>query len=408
MCGKISEKSVSGAEYFLSFIDDKTRYVWVYFIHTKDQVFQKFREWKAMVEKSTGKALKAIRTDNGGEFTSREFEAYLKTEGVRHELTIPKNPEQNGVAERMNRTLIETARSMLINSKLPLRFWAEAVSTAAYLRNRSPTKSVCGMTPHEAWTGHKPNVDKLRVFGCQVFVHIPKDERKKLDSKSRKCVLLGYGADTKGYRIYDPLKGKAFHSRDVIFNEQKYGFDEPIQDAQQKHVQIEFSDEVSDTESSQLVPQPPPQPRRSERERRRTDFYGFQCNLTDVKEPTSVNDALATQEWMDAMRLEIDSLHENHVWEVVELPKGRKPVGSKWVYKVKTDANGLIERCKAHLVAQGYSQQEGLDYDETFSPVVRPESVHTCFLLHPATTCYFTRWTLPLHSSMVTCLRKYT
>ena len=106
-----------------------------------------------MVEKSTGRKLKAIRTDNGGEFTSKEFEAHLTTEGVRHEVTIPKNPEQNGVAERMNRTLVETARSILVNVNLPHRFWAEALSTATFLRNRSPTKAVCGMTPHEAWTG---------------------------------------------------------------------------------------------------------------------------------------------------------------------------------------------------------------------------------------------------------------
>ena len=125
---------------------------------------------KAMVEKSTGRKLKAIRTDNGGEFTSKEFEAHLTTEGVRHELTITKNPEHNGVAERMNRTLVETARSILVNANLPHSFWAEAPSTATFLRNRSPTKAVCGMT-HEAWTGEKARVDGLRVFGCQAFVH---------------------------------------------------------------------------------------------------------------------------------------------------------------------------------------------------------------------------------------------
>ena len=117
----------------------------------------------------------------------------------------------------MNRTLVETARSMLVNANLPHRFWAEALSTATYLRNRSPTKAVCGMTPHEAWTGEKPRVDALRVFGCQAFVHIPKDERKELDSKSRKCILLGYGTTTKGYRLYDPLKKMSFSmSRSVV------------------------------------------------------------------------------------------------------------------------------------------------------------------------------------------------
>ena len=103
----MNAKSLSGAEYFLTFTDDKTHYVWVYILKHKDQVFKQFLEWKAMVEKSTGRKLKTLRTDNGGEYTSTEFEAYLKTEGVRHELTVPKTPEQNGVAERMNRTLVE-------------------------------------------------------------------------------------------------------------------------------------------------------------------------------------------------------------------------------------------------------------------------------------------------------------
>ena len=206
VCGKLNEKSLGGAEYFLTFIDDKSRYVWVYFLQHKSQVFEKFCEWKAMVEKATGKKLKAIRTDNGGEFTSNEFEVYLRAEGVRHELIIPKNPQQNGVAEHMNRTLVETVRSMLCHANLPHNFWAEALSTATYLRNRSPTKAETEMTPYEAWTGEKPRVDHLRIFGCQAFVHIPKDERKKLDSKSRKCILMGYGTTTKGYRLYDPLK----------------------------------------------------------------------------------------------------------------------------------------------------------------------------------------------------------
>ena len=128
----------------------------------------------------------------------------------------------------MNRTLVKTTRTMVLYANLPHKFWAEAQSTATYLWNRSPTKAVCGMTPHEAWTGEKPQVDRIQVFRCQAFV-IPKGERKKLDSKSRRCILLGYGMNTKGYRLYDPLKKKVFHSRDVIFNEQKSGFEESSQ-----------------------------------------------------------------------------------------------------------------------------------------------------------------------------------
>ena len=151
------------------------------------------------------KRLKVLRSDNGGEYLSSEFRDYLSREGIRHELTIPKTPQQNGVAERMNRTLVESVRSMLIDAHLPHKFWTEALSTAVYtyLRNRSPTKAVEDKTPYEAWSGDRPNVKHLRVFGCIAYAHVPKDERKKLDSKFRKCIFLGYGAEIKGYQLYD-------------------------------------------------------------------------------------------------------------------------------------------------------------------------------------------------------------
>lgn len=123
VCGKMSAQSLSGVEYFLTFIDDTSHYVWMYILKRKDQVFEKFLEWKAQVDKSSGRKLETLRTDNGGEFTSAQFEGYLKSEGVRHERTVPKTPQQNGVAERMNRTLLEIVRSMLADAKLPQKIW---------------------------------------------------------------------------------------------------------------------------------------------------------------------------------------------------------------------------------------------------------------------------------------------
>ena len=204
--------SVEVNEYFVTFIDH-TRYSWVYILQHKSEVFQRFQEWKALVEKSR---VKIFRSDNGGEYTSSEFTSYLTKEGIKHELTIPHTPQQNGVAERVNRTLIETVRAMLADSKLPHRFWAEALATSVYLRNRSPTKAVEAMTPYEAWSGTKPDVDCLRVFGCSAYAHVPKVERRKLDSKTRKCVMLGYGTSQKGYRLYDIEQMKVVHSRDVV------------------------------------------------------------------------------------------------------------------------------------------------------------------------------------------------
>ena len=218
VCGKMEEKSRGGAEYFLTFVDHHTRYALVYPLQTKDQVFGHFVQWKALVEKSIGKKLKTLRTDNGGEFTSTQFEEFLKTEELRHERTIPKTLQQNGVAERLNRTLVEMSRSMLLDSKLPKKYWEESVSTAVYIRNRCPTKAVEGKTPYEAWFGQKPRADHLRVFGSDAYVHVPKDKRKKLDSKARKCVLLEYGDTTKGYRLYDLEMDRVIYSRDIRFD----------------------------------------------------------------------------------------------------------------------------------------------------------------------------------------------
>ena len=392
VCGKMNTKSIGGAEYFLTFIDDRTRYVWVYPMKHKSEVFDHFLEWKAMVENASGHKLKVLCTDNGGEFTSTKFEEFLKSKGIRHERTIPKTPEQNGVAERLNQTLVETVRSMLLDSKLPQKFWAEALSTATYLRNRSPTKVIEGMTPHEAWAKEKPQVKHLRVFGCDAYVHIPKDERQKLDSKMRKCIFLGYGKETKGYRLYDPNQGRVIFSRDVKFNEseKKEGTETTDCDTPVHLIKLDFSEDSETISDSENCPTEQPivesVPRRSERERRPPDFYGTRANVTSQypNEPKSIKEAISSPEksqWEKAMKTEMQSLRENEVWDLVKLPKGRKAIGSKWVYKIKTGPDGLIERYKARLVAQGFSQKYGDDYDETFCPVVRLESLRALIAL---------------------------
>ncbi len=160
----------------------------------------------------------------------------------------------------------------------------------------------------QAWTGEKPQMQGLRIFGCQAFAHIPKDERKKLDSKSRKSVFMGYGETTKGYRLYDQTKKKVFFSRDVIFNEQKCGFEQSSEVEPQKRVYLEYSEEDTETTSvPETADTSEPVPRRSDRERRQPNYYG-RCIVADVKEPSSVRNAMENQEWLDAMQTEIDSV----------------------------------------------------------------------------------------------------
>ena len=394
VCGKVSLPSLSGCQYFVTFIDDYTHYVWVYVMKTKDQVFEKFKEFKVLVEKQTGFKIKSLRTDNGGEYTSSIFEAFLSSEGIRHQKTVPKNPEQNGVAERMNRSLVEAVRTMLSDASLPRRFWAEALSTAVYLRNISPTSALVGKTPFEALTNVKPNVEHLRVFGCVAYAHIPKDERQKLDVKSVKCILLGYGSECKAYRLYNLEKRVVFYSRDVIFNEsQRFNSEKESHTPDTLHrgnnsdsnsfQQVELPVDVHETEPIEPEAVPNEAPKRI---RRAPDRYGEWVSVSEElgTEPVSYNDAMNSPEceaWKQAMRSEIESMKQNSVWNLVELPKDRTPVACKWVFKKKLDSNGEVVKFKARLVAKGYSQKYPEDYSETFSPVTRFDSVRTIVAL---------------------------
>ena len=171
------------------------------------------------MENFSGKRVITLRSDNGGEYTSHRFKEHLKACGVRHEFSIPRTPEQNGVAEHLNRTLVEATRSMLLDANLPQQYWAEAVNTAAYLRNRSSTSTVKGMTPYQAWYGRKPGVKHLRVFGCEAYAHVSKERRRKLDSKTQKSLMMGYGNIRKGYRLRVKKTGNIIFSQNVVFNE---------------------------------------------------------------------------------------------------------------------------------------------------------------------------------------------
>ena len=164
-----------------------------YFLKKKSEALEKFKEFKEAVESETGVKIKALRADRGGEYLSQEFIHYLKQYGIQSESTAAYSPQQNGVAERLNRTLVEAARSMMHQSGLSYSFWAEAVSTATYLRNRMVTTALkCGKTPYQLWSGKKPNLEHIKVFGCAVYVHVPDGERRKLDRKAQRLRFIGY------------------------------------------------------------------------------------------------------------------------------------------------------------------------------------------------------------------------
>jgi transposase InsO family protein len=184
--------SFGGAKYFLTFIDDFSRKVWVYSLRLKSEVLERFKEWKALVENQSGHKVKVLRSDNGGEYTSKAFDEFLRTHGIARNTSAPYTPQQNGVAERANRTLVEMGRSMLYAQGLQRELWAEAVQTAAYTRNRCPTRAVKGMTPEEAWSGKRPHISHMRVFGCLAYAKVPDQTRCKGHQMLVPRVLRGH------------------------------------------------------------------------------------------------------------------------------------------------------------------------------------------------------------------------
>jgi hypothetical protein len=219
--GPVSVPSLGKYVYYVSFIDDFSRKTWIYFLKKKFEVFDRFKEFKALVENQIEKRIKVLRIDNGREFCENEFEEFCKKCSIERQKTTPYTPQQNGVVERMNKMLMEKERRMLSGVGLGQEFWAEAVGTACYLVNTSPSSSLGDKTPQEVWTGKEYSLTNIKVFGCDAYVHVPKENMSKLDKKVEKCIFIGYKYGLKGYKIWNPETKKVVYSRDVVFREMK-------------------------------------------------------------------------------------------------------------------------------------------------------------------------------------------
>lgn len=443
ICGPMEKNSIGGARFFIIFVDDFTRMTFIYFLKAKSEALSYFKEFKSMVENSQNKKIKFLRTDQGREYCSKEFEDFLKNEGIVHQKTNPYTAEQNGLSERSNRTIVERARCLLFEAGLDKKFWAEAANTAVYIKNRSVASGI-DKTPYEMWTGRKPNLEGLRIFGSPVMVHIPKEKRTKWDKKSKKHILVGFPENIKGYRVYDPVKNQITTSRDVVILEKKKNEDtvtvcientdsvgelteesvvklEPINqpnssDSESEYLEVDDGDqheEEGQQQSSEGVPHridalsqltsenqqlssENASPRRvdvterltkkPERLRKKPERYGFAntCTSTYVGEAEmTYADAISgpeKQQWLQAMADELQSFEDNEVWEVVDAPDNASVVQCKWVLKKKRDCDNRV-RYRARLVAKGFTQKLGVDYQETFSPVIRHSTLRLLFAL---------------------------
>lgn len=400
------------------------------------------------MENETECRIKVLRSDRGGEFLASEFTGVCEQAGIKRHFTAPYSPQQNGVVERRNRTVMEMARAMLKSMKVPGRYWAEAVKHAVYLLNRLPTKVLGDRTPYETWTGRKPSLAHLKVFGCTAHAKAVTPHLKKLDDRSRKLVYFGVEDGSKAYRLYDPNSNKIVISRDTVFQEglvwdwnsclggensvdfvvegesagdyfgsgedggSQWWQDVPTQEASNAAAEnleglsdllqwpAEEMQTGSHAESSEAGFSTPShsvtgnefQTPTSENESGAVKFRDLneiydetseielmdsdvEALLTESDEPTCYTEAAIHQEWVEAMDREMQSIEKNKTWELAKLPVGKKPIGLKWVFKLKRNSDGEVVKHKARLVAKEYVQKHGIDFEEVFAPVARLDTV---------------------------------
>ncbi|UYV77695.1 K02A2.6-like, partial [Cordylochernes scorpioides] len=409
LMGPFNIESWGGSRFVLTIIDDASRYTRVYFLKRKGDTLEKFKEWMKEAENQTGFSLKRILTDNGLEFCSSPWDIFTKAHGIVHERTMVYTPEQNGVAERMNRTLLNLVRSTVNSCNLPTASWAELTNTAAYLRNRVTNRHNEEKTPFELWFGKRPALQHLRAIGCETFVHVPKQRRNsKLQPRATKGILVGYSLQGRGWRIWIPEKRQVVESINCVFKEEIL-YKQPKRErdtlpsvhfsSKEASFQEESNaDQPVDRETEELIgttggidqlSETLPENLRSHpmtlrshgktAESPEEDNSGGQINATSAEDnnPT-YEEAMNSPEvanWIEAIEEERESLERHDVWQLQELPKGIKPLKCRWVLNKKINAVDGTTRYKARLVAKGFTQRRGIDYNEVYTPVSSFETI---------------------------------
>lgn len=370
ICGPIGTPTLQKAKYIVLFKDEFSNYRHSYFIKGREEAFNTLRMCFNQVRADTGQNIRVLVSDQGTEFMSKRSQEFFLDNGIVHKTSATFTPEQNGFIERENRTLMEAVRTMLFHRKLPEKLWGEAAATATYILNRVPNKNTNHLTPHELYFGNKPRVSHIRIFGSVAFMKVQEKKRsgyqKKLEPRSTKMILVGYERDFT-YRLYEPSTEKVIISREVSFDELH---EQTLVIESSGLVELEKFIDQEEIDSSEI-----------------DELDADEANINEIvdrDEPKSYQEACQGREakkWQAAMREEYESLIKNKTWNVEKLPTGQKVVRNKWVYKIKRKTDGSIDRFKARLVAKGYTQKYGFDYEETFSPVVRLDSIRLIFAL---------------------------
>jgi len=520
LVGPISPPSLAGSKYFMLMRDEYSSFMHVYFMASKVQVTHAIKKYLNEVTVATQRRIQILRSDNGTEFHNTAIKLLCESEGIVQEFSAPYTAQQNGEIERANRTIIETARTLLSSSKLPLSLWGESVLTAVYLRNRLTNKRNRDKTPFELYYGRPPLLAHLVEFGAEIHVLDASKGISKFSSKTKEAFFIGYGDRINTYRCYDPIANDVLISSDVVVASHKSttsanlkanapfvtflidrsddqgGKDQPpitsqpvapastpivapASAAAPVHRPVTAPDEQSVARSDATfifnsdgsrtsinphidLPEPdvtiarqlvnraddigpqiptrksslgrfteqgrsnvtgaaqrtdttsdsstlalPTPPQLSER---RTDAavsshtadalpasleptsvrpkrnvisrYMNKMAIASGYEPNTYKEALGCEDsrhWSEAIEAELAAHHENGTWTLVPKPQGVSEIDSRWLFKVKLDSAGKVERYKARLVARGFLQKEGIDYQEIYSPVIRMDSLRLLF-----------------------------
>ena len=379
--------------YFITFVDDLSRHAWICFTDRKDakSIRDVFEPWKADVENKSGNKVSFLQTDEGGEYESF-MRQLLDTTGITHLRSPPYSHQSNGLAERLNRTLKDAARTMMIHANLPDSFWAKAMVQACEIYNMLPHDST-GKTPYEVFWEMPPfPLDRYKVFGCILENHVPKEARppeSMWDKRAYRAIYVGSDSQS-GFEFWD-LRNRRFdhtHNCTILENEFPTSDDFPQSERYQRRRRGEKRIPPTTTAIAESL-QPPESPEQPifdtiAVERGSPPLHESNSAQSAVNDQPTLEEALSSTEapeWQQAMLEELHSIDENHVWELSPPPPNRRVLGSRWKLDVKRDAQGNFERYKARLVVQGFGQEFGFDYDETYSPVIRIDNVRLLFAI---------------------------
>ncbi|GJT51682.1 retrovirus-related pol polyprotein from transposon TNT 1-94 [Tanacetum coccineum] len=357
--GPSAVRSYGGNRYTLVIVDDYSRYTWTRFLKDKTEAFDQFEIFSRKIQNQLGCSIVSIRTDHGREFDNEvQFGEFCNANGITHNFSAPRTPQSNGVVERKNRTLQEMSRTMLNEQSLPQKFWCNAVDTSTYILNRILIRAILGKTPYELLRGRKPTLDYFRVFGSKCFILNTKDYLTKFDPK------------TPPPSKTSPLVDDDLDEEEAIKITEKKNLEKDIEDETLEIDEIVNIKESRNHPLENVIGNLNQRTLRSQAQNQ-SNFF---CFISTI-EPKNVNEALGDESWIVAMQEELNQFIANDVWELVPQPRNMTIIGTKWVFRNKLDENGIVSRNKARLVAQGYNQQEGINYDETYAPVARLESI---------------------------------